>query len=131
MTDRITRPVSALVLAALLAMPLAAQEEDGFNLMEEGAKLFLRGLMSEMEPTFEELESLADEFGPAMRGMAENLRPIVTDILEAVDDIQYYRDIEILENGDILIRRSPLAPPFGQGEDLPGSGAIDAPEIEL
>lgn len=129
MTHRITLPALALVLAT----PLAAQEDDGFNLMEEGAKLFLRGLMSEMEPALEDLESFAEEVGPAMRGITEDLRPLLSDILGAIDDIQHYRDIEILENGDILIRRSPLAPPFGQdGDDLPGTGgAIDAPEIEL
>jgi len=129
MKHRITLPALALVMAT----PLAAQDDDGFNLMEEGARLFLRGLMTEMEPAIDEFEQLADELGPAMRGMAGELRPIVADILGAIDDIQYYRDIEVLENGDVLIRRSPLAPPFGQdeGEDLPGSGDIDAPEIEL
>lgn len=126
-----------LILPAVLlcfASPLAAQEGEGFNLMEEGARIFLRGLMSEMEPAIEDLEGFAEEIGPVMRGLAGELRPIVSDILAAIDDIQYYREIEVLENGDILIRRSENAPPFGEDEpdiELPGSGVIDAPQIDL
>ena len=138
MKQIITAPALAIMLTVPLAVPLsaplAAQEAEGFNLMEEGAKLFLRGLMTEMEPALEDFESLAEDIGPAMRGVADELAPMVTDIIGAIDDIQYYREFEVLENGDILIRRSPLAPPFGEeqlGDDLPGSGVIDAPQIEL
>ena len=127
--------IAVPLVALSLTLPASAQEDEGFNLMEEGAKLFLRGLMSEMEPAIDDLEGFVDEIGPAMRGMSENLRPIVTDILGAIDDIRYYREIEVLENGDILIRRDRTAPPFGSDElegDLPdATGEIDAPQIDL
>ena len=102
--------------------------------MEEGAQLFLRGLMTEMEPAIDELEQFAEELGPAMRGMAAELRPLVRDILAAIDDIEFYDSIEVLENGDILIRRSADAPPFGMTDDMlrgMEEDDIDAPEIEL
>ncbi len=122
------------LFALALTTPVAAQEDNGLSLMEEGAQLFLRGLMTEMEPAIDELEQFAEELGPAMRGMAAELRPLVRDILAAIDDIEFYDSIEVLENGDILIRRSADAPPFGMTDDMlrgMEEDDIDAPEIEL
>ena len=62
-----------------LAAPVVAQEtapapeaelDQGFDLMEEGARLLLRGLLSEMDPAIEELRGLADEIGPKMQYFA-------------------------------------------------------------
>lgn len=96
------RIVTATALSLSLATPLAAQDAEGTgtSLMEEGAKLFFKGLMSEMEPALRELEGLADEMEPALR-----------DLMGKVEDWSQYHPPEILPNGDIIIRRKePLAP---------------------
>ena len=64
----------------IATLPLHAQEaeeEDGFSLMEEGAKLFFRGIMEEMEPALDDLQGLADEMQPALAGLraADGPRP--------------------------------------------------------
>lgn len=103
----------ALVLsAALAAAPLHADDRaddraedgardmgEGLSLMEEGARLLLRGLMAEMEPTLRELEGL-------------------------VEDLNAYHPPEILPNGDIILRRKePLEEPPAEAEDP--SGPVD------
>lgn len=83
-----------------MASPLSAEEpvEEGFSLIEEGAKILLRGLFEEMEPAFEDLQGFAEDMGPAMEG----LRGII-------GDFSSYHPPEVLPNGDIIIRRkSPL-----------------------
>lgn len=95
-----------LPLALVLAVPAAAEEaEDGPSLMERGAQMFLEGLMQEVEPRLGELEDLARQFGPAMRGFFEEMGPALGDILEEVEDWSAYHPPEILPNGDIIIRR--------------------------
>lgn len=118
--------MKALPLVLLLASPLAAQEtppapapeEDGFDLMEEGAKLLFRGLMSEMEPALDEMGKALSEMEPALK-----------ELMSLVDDIRNYDAPKVLENGDILIPRKKDAPP---PKLLPPSGAETPPaEIEL
>lgn len=102
-----------LALCLILSTPLAAQEaeapapgagedgaEDGFSLMEEGAKLLFRGLMSEMEPALDEMGKALSEMEPALK-----------ELMALVDDIRNYDAPRVLENGDILIPRRPDAPP--------------------
>lgn len=98
-----------IILGLALATPLAAQEEtapapsdteDGFSLMEEGAKLLFRGLMSEMEPALDEMGRALSEMEPAFQ-----------ELLALIDDIRNYDPPRVLENGDILIPRKPDAPP--------------------
>ncbi len=80
------KPTAILVAATLaLAMPAQAQDErgdmsEGLDLLSEGTRLLLRGLMNEMEPALKELE--------------RNL-----------DNLNAYYPPEILPNGDIIIRR--------------------------
>lgn len=99
----------ALALALALALspgaPLWAQQTpappgDGRAQIEEGARLLLRGLMSEMEPTLQELGRALQELEPALR-----------DLVETMGDLRRYEAPEVLPNGDILIRRKPDAPP--------------------
>lgn len=75
---------AATLSILLLTNPLAAQEtremQEGIDLLGEGARLFLKGLMAEMAPAFEELE-------------------------EALNNINAYHPPEVLPNGDIIIRR--------------------------
>ncbi len=85
-------PLLALVLAAL---PAGAQdsrepEEDelseGMQMLQDGTRLLLRGLMEEIGPALEELEG-------------------------RIDDLNAYLPPEVLPNGDIIIRRKvPLQP---------------------
>lgn len=105
---------AALAFAAVLsASPALSQEADsemkeGMTLLEEGARVFLRGLMNEMEPTLREL--------------AEGMEPAMRKLLEIVDDFDAYELPERLPNGDIIIRRKPPAPPVEpdapEGEEI-------------
>ena len=101
-----------LVVATLaFASTAGAQEtEDPPSLMERGAQLFLEGLMAEMEPRLDELQDLAQEFGPAMRGFFEEMGPAFGDLLSQVEDWSAYHPPEILPNGDIIIRRKAEKP---------------------
>jgi len=110
---------AALVLT-LGAMPAAAEEAppstgEGFNLIEEGARIILRSLMDEVEPRLKEMH---DGLGEAM----DEMGPALQKLAEMIDDIRNYEAPEVLPNGDIIIRRKrPEAPA------VPGSNG----EIEL
>ena len=118
-----------IILIALLATPLSlsAQEadpdsgeiEEGFSLMEEGARLLFRGLMSEMEPALEEFSGMAEGLEPALEQFATQMGPALMDLMRTLDSIQYYEPPEILPNGDIIIRRRPDAPIFAPRENAP------------
>ncbi len=103
--------ITAAVIAASLAAPVTAQDaeepsvSEGFNLMEEGAKLLLRGLMNEMEPAL-------DEMGDAMTNLSQEFGPALSEMLALIDDIRNYDAPEVLPNGDIIIRRSEDAPDY-------------------
>ena len=75
-----------------------ATAEEGFNLLEEGAKIILRSMIDEVEPALKDLHQnfgeAMDEMGPALRQMAE-----------MIGDIRNYHAPEMLPNGDIIIRR--------------------------
>lgn len=94
-----------LVAVSLTCAPVAAEEEDGFNLMQEGAKLLFRGLMTEMEPALEEFESLMGEMQPLMRDFMTEMGPALKDLMAQVEDWSMYHPPEMLPNGDIIIRR--------------------------
>lgn len=106
--------LAPLVLVIGLA-PATAQDaspdlDQGFSLIEEGAKLLFRGLMSEMEPAL-------DDLGTAL----EDLEPGFRSLLSLMGDVRNYHAPEMLENGDILIRRKTPAE----------IAAPEGPEIEL
>jgi hypothetical protein len=107
-------PVFAL---SLIAAPLAAQTDaptpdDGVSLMEEGAKLLLRGFLTEMEPALDDLQNLAEEMGPRMQLLTDQMGPAFAELLGQIDDITQYQAPEFLPNGDIIIRRRDDAPDF-------------------
>lgn len=102
------RFLAALTLAAPLAAPLPAiaqaEETPPPSVMERGLRLFLDGLMSEMEPALRDLQGLAEDAAPFLEELQRNLGSVV-------EDIDAYEAPEILPNGDILIRRkTPLVP---------------------
>lgn len=89
------------------------KEEDmgrGMDLLGEGTRMILRGLLSEVQPLLEDL-----------RGK--------------VDDLNAYHPPEVLPNGDILIRRRMAPdqlPPDGMGPDGAGPGSVGPDgEVEL
>lgn len=122
------KPAAAvLALSLLLAPPVRAEdaapapapededEDEGFSLMEEGAKLLLRGLITEMEPAFQEMDKALTEMKPMMQELGPRLQELIT----LIGDIENYNPPEVLPNGDILIRRKvPLVPQYGPR--LPG-----------
>lgn len=116
--------LSALSLSALTlsALPVQAEEEDGFSLMEEGAKLFMRGIMQEMEPAIDEMRGLAEEMEPVLRQMLAEMGPAFAELLDKVDDITLYHPPELLPNGDIILRRKTEEDIAEQPQD---DGAID------
>jgi hypothetical protein len=100
---------ATFALIVLCASPLAAEtpvqpspsDDEGFSLMEEGAKLFLRGIMSEMEPALDEMGKALDEVKPGL----EALQPKLRELMALVGDLQNYHAPEKLPNGDIIMRR--------------------------
>lgn len=117
---RLTHAPALAFSVALLTAPVHAQEDErGLSLMEEGMKLFFKGLMSEMEPAIEELEGLAREVEPALRNFLTEMGPALRGILEEVEDWSAYHPPEILPNGDIIIRRkTPADAPEGDEIEL-------------
>ncbi|MFS4580266.1 hypothetical protein [Phaeobacter sp. C3_T13_0] len=123
-----------LVLGGALMLPLSAplqaesgpsQNNEGGSLMQRGAELFWEGLREEIAPALDDLQSLADEFGPSFRGFMSEMGPALADIADKVEDWSVYERPEILPNGDIIIRRKPEVAPEASPEDTP---APDLPE---
>ena len=106
----------ALVLSLTLS-PAVAQDseaEEGFSLMERGAQMLFEGLMKELEPRLQELEGMARELEPKFRDMMSKMGPALADLADMVDDFSNYEAPEMLDNGDIFIRRKPE--PLQEGE---------------
>lgn len=124
-----------LILAlpfALMPLALPAQDtpapdseiDQGMSLLQQGAELFLRGLMTEVEPKMQEMQKGLDDLGAKMGSALDQAQPWITALSSMVDDFGYYDAPERLPNGDILIRRKPDAPPV-QLEDLPPAPQTD------
>jgi len=116
--------MTALALMMMLATPVLAEDpapsgEQGWSLMERGAKMLLDGLMTEIEPALDEMGRALTEIEPALR----ELQPALRDLITLLGDIRYYHPPVKLPNGDIIIRRK--SEPELQLEGLTG------PEIEL
>ncbi|MFG5381824.1 AAA+ family ATPase [Yoonia sp. R2-816] len=108
------KQIAALTLAlGLTVTPVLAEDgevQEGFNLMEEGARMLMRGLMSEMEPAISELRGSLEDMAPVIGEFAREMGPAFTELLSQVDDFRHYQAPEFLPNGDIIIRRDPDAP---------------------
>ena len=84
----------SIVLLFSFATPSFAEEDQGRDLMAEALRLFMRGLLEEMEPAVDGLEGL-------------------------LDDLSAYHAPEVLPNGDIIIRRKePLKPEIGEDGEV-------------
>jgi hypothetical protein len=128
----------SLAVSLAPALPATAQEgeaeaevDEGLNLLQEGANLLLRGLIQEIEPKMREFGNLADdlvrEIEPSLRALSDEMGPALADLLGRIDSITHYSPPEILENGDIIIRRKDDAPPYV----APERPEPDAPQIDL
>ena len=103
------KQIAVLTLTlGLAATPALAEGEK--SLMERGAEMFLRGLMTEVEPAIDDLRGLAEEVAPTLRELSDELGPRLGEILTMIDDLGNYQRPEILPNGDIIMRRKPDAP---------------------
>jgi len=100
--------ITAGFFAAMPATPVLSEDSTkngGTSLIEDGAKMFLEGLMREFEPAMKDLQGLADTMQPAMRSFLREMGPALGDILEKVQDFSAYHAPEILPNGDIIMRK--------------------------
>ena len=112
------KQIAAAALALIVtSSPVLAEEEP--SLMERGAKLFLEGLLNEMEPAMRELEGMADNIEPALRSFAQEMGPALQDLMDTVQDWSAYEPPVVLPNGDILLKRKP---------DMPTPDELPAPE---
>ena len=66
----------------------------GSSLLEQGAKIFLRGLMAEVEPALDDMAQALQDAEPMLR-----------ELMALAGNIDDYNAPEILPNGDILIRK--------------------------
>jgi hypothetical protein len=85
-----------LLLAASPVMAETAPADDvdqGFSLLQEGAKLLFRGMQSQIEPS---LREMTDALAAA--------KPQLLDLLNMMGDIDQYHAPERLPNGDIILR---------------------------
>ena len=103
------RKAAILIALALAPAPLLAQEAapsvpeaeaEGPSLMERGLSLFFEGFQQELEPALD-----------GMAGALTEMKPALDELMAMVDDITNYSMPEMLENGDIIMRRKPDAPP--------------------
>lgn len=117
---QILLPLSLMLLATpMLAEDTDLPKDDPPSLMEQGARLFFKGLMTEMEPALKELEGLADEMEPALRSFASEMGPALRDLMGKVEDWSVYHPPEILPNGDIILRRrTPLETVPDDGDEI-------------
>ncbi|QFU09341.1 hypothetical protein PARPLA_02307 [Rhodobacteraceae bacterium THAF1] len=86
--------------AMLLTAPVSAQEqdapaenseiEDGIDMLSEGARRLMDGLMGEVEPRMRDLADALEDWN--FEGLS-------------IDDLGAYHPPERLPNGDIIIRR--------------------------
>lgn len=111
----------AICLCGCVTPALAQDADDdrGLSLMERGVQMLMEGLMREMEPAMEGLQDMAEEFGPALRDFTAQMGPALHGLLQEVEDWSVYHPPEMLDNGDIIIRRKS---PEEQGAEGPAPG---------
>ena len=95
--------LASLTLILALAAPATAQETDterGFDLLREGSRMIIEGILEDVRPMIEEARPFFEE----------EMLPFLESLGELIDDLSAYELPERLPNGDIIIRRSPDHP---------------------
>ena len=130
--NRSMRQIFAALTLVCLPGLVAAQDTkpDGPSLMEQGAQMFMDGLMEEMAPAMEGMSDLGEKIGPALRSFTEEMGPAFADLLDQVEDWSVYEAPEKLPNGDIIIRRKPDTEPEKK-EQPPAIILDETPQIDL
>ncbi len=121
------RFASFLLILSLAGTASAAQDtsdDDAGSLMNKGAELFLKGLQEELGPRIDELRALADQAGPAMIDFLQEMGPALGALIDDVKDWSRYEAPEMLNNGDIIIRRKPDPEPEQAPETPQGTTDI-------
>ena len=80
--------------------------------------MILEGLIDEIAP-------MLDQARPLLR---DEIAPVIARLAELIDDLSSYELPERLPNGDIIIRRSPDAPPLptpAPQPDMDDGGAVE------
>ncbi|MEP1537112.1 MAG: hypothetical protein ABJQ34_09910 [Paracoccaceae bacterium] len=106
-----------LILCMSFATPIMAQDDEAPSLLERGAQMFLEGLLEEMEPALDDMQDFVLKAGPAFKEFVDAMGPALIEVFDQVEDWSTYEVPEILENGDIIIRKKPPADPKEQGAD--------------
>ena len=121
-----------ILVAALAAAPLAGHAQDssdeGSKAIEEGAQLFLRGLLEEVQPPLQELAGIGVTHLLTLQALVDEMGPAFAEVFEQIDSITYYQPPEILPNGDIVFRRNADAPPWEPREAAPEPEEPSPPE---
>ena len=110
-----------LAVAPVARAQEAVPEDDGGTLMQRGMELFFDGLREEMSPALREMQELFKSYGPSMRHFMVEMGPGLSDIFEKVDDWTEYDAPEMLDNGDIIIRKRPEDPYGEDGTEPPSA----------
>lgn len=80
--------------------------------MEEGAKLILRQMMSDMKPAMRDM-------GQALDDMRDELGPAMQELARLMGDMSAYEMPQVMPNGDIIIRRKgPMIDLNDRGEGI-------------
>ncbi|EIE52035.1 hypothetical protein C357_05563 [Citreicella sp. 357] len=120
---RMTRLIALSLTACLLAPPALAQDDDGGGgaQMKRGVQMFLDGFMDELGPALRGLEGMARDAEPALRSFAQEMGPALAELMDEVKDWSVYEAPEMLDNGDIILRRKEPRnagdPPFDTAPD--------------
>jgi hypothetical protein len=85
------------IIAVLLVLSLsnsARAEETAFD-----------DLLKQIEELSNKAQTLLGDWVPAISPKLEELSPAIEDLLNRIEDLSVYHSPEVLENGDIIVRR--------------------------
>ena len=109
--------VAVSIFSSMFAVSPAFSQDSGTTLMERGARLFLEGILREVEPAMKDLKGLGDSLQPAMRDFVLEMGPALGELIEKIEDFSSYHPPVMLPNGDIIMRKKKpkeMADPNGE-----------------
>lgn len=107
--------------------------------MKRGMQMFLEGFMDEIGPALDGLQDLARDAEPSLRSFAKEMGPALRELMGEVKDWSVYEAPEMLDNGDIILRRKDTReaddPPFDTApldpRERKGLPPLDGNKIDL